>query len=328
MLIDKEAESPAFAKGKPPDEDMTEVLEWCRARLPLPPGHEWVLISATRKFGKTLFEIEDRGPDGSMRVIGKIGREERMRVTFEALTSLWNAGFCPPAEFTVTKPVAFLPERHLLLQEKAPGVELFAKFRAQAPDAAEATGKAAEWLARLHSATVPHQRWREPLELEKWISELSSVIPGSAARMERIGTAVRAELARRTPDIVPAHGDFHLLNIFIAEDGRVTAIDIDKFGGRDRAEEVGYSLCQTACICFHRLGSFEVSLPARRDFLRAYEAASGVTVPRKVAGAHMAATLLKNLHFDLYACKTGHIEIVDPWLQAAEHCLHGDLDIT
>jgi hypothetical protein len=327
-VVDRNAANPAFADGRPPAEDVHEVIEWTRQHLGLGPDRTWKLISARRKFGKTLFEVEEDGAEGPFRMIAKIGREERMRNTWHALQTLWNAGFCPPAEFTVTKPIAFFPERHLLFQEKAPGGELLSTFGKQAPDGLHATRRAAHWLATLHSSGLPCDPWRsDPNELRKWSSELGAVAPDFAARITAIADSARIVLEGHTPDIVPAHGDFHLLNIFIADTGRITAIDLDKFGGRDRAEEVGYALCQTACICFHRLGSFEVSLPARLEFLAAYEGATRVAIARTAAGAHMAVALIKNLHFDLYACKTGRTELLDPWLSAAERCLRGVIDI-
>jgi hypothetical protein len=328
-LVDPRAANPAFADGRPPVEDVQEVIDWTRQRLRLGPDRPWKLISARRKFGKTLFEIEEHGPEGPFRMIAKIGREERMRNTWQALQTLWSAGFCPPAEFTVTKPVAFFPERHLLFQEKAPGSDLLSKIEKHAADGLLATRRAAHWLADLHSSALPCERWQaDPAELSKWSSELGSIAPAAAVRIVAIADAARTGLRGHTPDIVPAHGDFHLLNIFIADNGRITAIDLDKFGGRDRAEEVGYALCQTACICFHRVGSFEVSLAARVEFLRAYEEVTGTVINRNAAGAQFAATLIKNLHFDLYACKTGRTELLEPWLSAAERCLRGDIDIS
>jgi hypothetical protein len=327
-VIDREAANPAFADGRPPTEDIQEVLEWARQRLGLGTDRPWKLISARRKFGKTLFEVEEQGAEGPLRLIAKIGREERMRNTWRALETLWSAGFRPPAEFTVTKPVAFFPERHLLFQEKAPGVELLSKFKHSAPDGLQAIARAAHWLATLHSSRLACERWHaDATQLDKWSSELGAIVPEAARRIGAIATGAGAVLAAAPSEIVPAHGDFHMLNMFIAEEGRITAIDLDKFGGRERAEEVGYALCQTACICFHRLGCFEASLPARTEFLRAYEAATGVAIDRRRAGAHMAATLIKNLHFDLYACKTGRTELLEPWLSAAERCLEGDIDI-
>jgi hypothetical protein len=40
----------------------------------------------------------------------------------------------------------------------------------------------------------------------------------------------------------------------------------------------------------------------------------------------MALTLIKNLHFDLFAYKSGRLHILPEWLDAAERCIRGDIE--
>lgn len=325
MILDESAIDPSFSEGRVPDQ-VDQMVERIRTEMKVGPEREWTVVSARRKFGKELVEIEESGPDGVFRMIAKTGKAHRIRLNYEALHALWAIGFQPPERLTVPEPIAYFPERALLVQEKAPGVDLLEKIREDG-DAEQASKSAAEWLAALHNCRVRYDPWEENDGFESKASELASISsPAESKQIGRIAQRVIATLRLTPPEMVPCHGDFHLLNIFLAPD-RVTAIDLDKFGGRDRAEEVGYALCQMACICYHRLDNFNSSLNARRAFLAAYEPASGTTFDRRRLGAYMARTFLTNLHFELYACKTGRIELLAPWLDMADECLLGRVEI-
>jgi aminoglycoside phosphotransferase len=326
MILDAAAPNPAFPDGRLPGEDLIAVMEWARARLGLDASRPWKLISARSKLSKTLFEIEEERPSGAVRLIAKISSDERTRVTFEALRSLWNAGFCPPSRYTVVEPLAWFEERHLVILERAPGVELVEKVQARDAAVPDLIRETATWLLRLHAAPVPVEPWAEKsLRLDQWTD--AGIAPDHSDRIRRIAQQAEAEIGGHRDSLVPCHGDFHLLNMFVADSGRLTGIDVDKFGGRERAEEVGYFLAQTASIGFHRLGSFAETTDIRDLFLRSYEDGAAVLLDRRRMGAHMAATLIKNLHFDLFTYHSGRLHILDPWLDAAARCLDGDLTL-
>ena len=311
-----------------PGYDLDEIIAAARAELNLGPDRPWKIIAAKRKLGKLLFEVQEEGADGPIRMIGKVSREERTRVTHEALHKLWAAGFRPPAEFTVVKPILYLPSQSLIIQERAPGAEVMERIERQQPEALDLVDKSAVWLTKLHSAPIEFTvSESDTLRLAGWSADLQAAAPEHARRIEQIASATLAKRQARTPsgEPVPSHGDYHPMNIFFAETGRMTVIDIDKFGGRERSEEVAYFLAQTASICFHRLGGFESSVELRRRFRQAYEEASGVSLDSSDMGAFMAGTILKNLHFDLITYKTGRVEIIDEWMDAAESCLNGDI---
>ena len=106
------------------------------------------------------------------------------------------------------------------------------------------------------------------------------------------------------------------MNVFIS-DSAITAIDIDKFSQREPEADVGYFLMQTAAFDFFENGSFDFTEPARRRFLQAYENETGWTVRQDRTAFHMAASFLKNLHFEVVLLKTGNTEYVEPWLWGA-----------
>lgn len=323
MILDHYASDPVFTTGPLPAVDLDEMVEWTRGQLGLGPDRPWKLVSARRKLGKPLFEVEDETGE---RIIGKVARPSRGETLFKALHMLWDAGFRPPHEFTVVRPIAWFPERDLLLQERAPGLELMHKITQQSADADESTRRTAQWLAALHRCEgLDAQRWHEsPDRWIDWSTQLQQKAPWAAERIAALERACREFLASRgDDDLVPCHGDFHPMNMFIADDGRLTAIDIDKFGVRERVDEVGYCLGQTAFMCYMRMNTIEGTRDLRRLFLDEYERASGTSLNHQALGGFMAATVIKNLHFTLVAYQERTAEMVDPWLDAANHWLAG-----
>jgi hypothetical protein len=92
MLYDPSAKDVLFADGKPPKDDVHELLAWARQQLGFNGTRSWRLLAAQKKFGKTLFEIEESTPSGTRRLIGKRGKTERADTLHAALQSLWGAG--------------------------------------------------------------------------------------------------------------------------------------------------------------------------------------------------------------------------------------------
>jgi aminoglycoside phosphotransferase (APT) family kinase protein len=317
MILDPHAANPAFAGGQMPAVDLEETIAWVRDRLAA--TEPWTLISARRKLGKALFEVEE----GGRRMIGILSNSDRAATAYRALHTLWEAGMRPPATHTVVRPVAHLVERNLLLLEKSEGRLLWDCIREDRESALENTERAAQWLATLHGLSVDAPAWPEDrARLDKWTSELMNALPGEAIRIERMRAAMAEEIGAPAGDLVPSHGDYQPHNIFIAEDGRVTVIDADKFGRRERAFDVAYFLAQTGAMGYQSRPSFAWTLPHRQRFFDAYQAYAGVELPLERIGVYMAATLLQSLHYELSVYKTGRIEIAGTFLSLAEGCLY------
>jgi aminoglycoside phosphotransferase len=327
MILDQTAVNPTFTEGRVPDQ-VDALVEWLRGEMKVEADREWTIVSARRKFGKELVEIEEQRPEGPFRMIVKVGKPHRIKLNYEALELLWNAGFHPPAKFTVPQPIAYFPERDLLVQEKAPGEDLLTRML-KGDEVEEAAALAAEWLARVHDSGVPIEQWKvlgpPPSQLAE---ELASILKPEVGReVVALYREAEAYVKSQEPELVPAHGDYHPHNVLLCKKGRVTGIDVDKFGTRDRTEEVAYALAQIACIGYQRAKGFETSRLCRQAFLGGYERASGRSLDRSRIGATMALTILSNLHFDLYAFKTGKTELVEPWLHNAASCLEGNLQL-
>jgi aminoglycoside phosphotransferase (APT) family kinase protein len=317
MLYDLTVSDACFAEGHAP-QDIDEVFGWARHRLG-PAARSWRLISARRKLGRTLFEIEEETPSGPRRLIGKLGHPEREATLYRTLAALRDAGFRPPAKFTVPEPVAYLAERGFVLQEKAPGNSAGGAVAAGG-EAAESTAMdCARWLARLHGCPVAaKQDTIDEQAVSHWALELQAVEPSEARRIEKIIQAVLHRSVERIIKILPSHGDFHPGNIFIAGSERVTGIDIDKFAHREPEADIGWFLMQTAAFGFFERGSFECTAAARRAFLDSYELQARTPIRADRAALYMALAFLKNLHFELVLLNTGRKQFAEPWLWAAE----------
>lgn len=317
-----------FVAGRPPKGNLMEVLERIQEKRGCPAG-EWRLISARRKMGRTLFEIEERSGRKLRRIVGKICRHERAEVLYRALRGLWMAGWKPPELYTVSQPLAFHPEKHLILQEKAPGRPALDAIVA-GEQKAEAAGEAcARWLVRLQSTRVPAPSAGESPEAAGPRSRaLQAILPSESSRIGRVQARIEEILSNPPTARVLSHGDFHGLNILIHGDKRVTGIDLDKFSEKEPEADPAYFLAETAAQGFLQRGCFGCTQAARSAFLQTYTANRGVSFHRARAGAWMALTFLQHLHFELILLKTGHTGYAVPWIQAAETAaFDGNLDL-
>src|SRR5688572_15011961 len=146
MSIDLHGADPVF-RGTRPGAGVDELVEWTRLQLGIGPDRPWRVMNSRQKIGKTLFEVDENGK----RLIGKVSQSERAAGTFEKLSLLWKAGMRPPSKCIVSEPLAWLPERKLLLQSKADGVQFIDLIRERSPRALQGAAQAGQWLHALQS---------------------------------------------------------------------------------------------------------------------------------------------------------------------------------
>ena len=197
----------------------------------------------------------------------------------------------PPSRFTVPEPVAWFPEKNLLIQEKAPGASIVDAMQQQSGETGFARD-AALWLRELSTLKLNFPRAGLDFEdSEKRSRDLSDA--SGNARVIDLWRDANLMLAREPGDLCPSHGDFHPMNVFVSRD-RVTAIDLDTLASRDRETDIGYFLAQTAIFGVHLFGSFGETSNLRNEFLRHCG-----PLDRHRVVAHMAAAILQSLHYDL-----------------------------
>lgn len=279
----------------------------------------WRLISARRKMGRTLFEIEERSGGKIVRVVGKICKHEKAEILYHALRGLWIAGMRPPDRYTVSRPVGFYPEKHLILQERAPGQPALEAILAGQEQAEFAGEGCARWLVHLQKTKIAApQGGGHPQAAALRSHALQAVLPQESSRIGRIQARIDSILSTPPATSVLSHGDFHGMNVLLHGERRLTGIDFDKFSKREPEADPAYFLAETAAQGFLRRRSFACTEPARLAFLRTYIEHCGGSFQRSRAGAWMAVTFLQHLHFELVLLKTQHTEYATPWIQAAE----------
>jgi hypothetical protein len=269
-------------------------------------------VSIRSKLTKTFFEVEEDG----RRLIGKVSKSPRARRTYETLKLLWDAGMRPPSHSTVTQPVAWFPEHGLLVQAKAEGDMLLDLIQVHSLRAKEGVVAAGRWLTQLQNTDVPLEQAPDYSSVvERCRRELGDALPGCR---DRIGVAAEALLPHlsQTCALVPSHGDFHPMNVFLDSAGRLTAIDFDTFGGREPALDVAYFEAQLAIMGYLVFGS----LDATRE-LRALFRENAPPVPNDRIDIHTKVTFLRTLHYDLCILKLKDTSKVDPFLDVVEHGL-------
>ncbi len=155
--------------------------------------------------------------------------------------------------FSVGRPVAYLEDPRILIQEETPGVTLRDVLLAD-EDADRAVRRSAEALAALHLADVEpprlHPLASEIRALERTGKLLRWACPHLANEIEDVLIAVISGLEDIPP--APTHRDLKLDHILL-DNGRVGFVDLDGFAGAD-------PLLDTANVLAH-LGGMPLLFP-------------------------------------------------------------------
>lgn len=281
-----------------------EALQFAQEQL----GGDWTIVSSRSKMRKSLFEAEFNG----RRVIGKISPSQRAHTAYSSLKKLWTAGFCPPARCTVPEPIAWFPERNLLIQEKAPGLSIVDVMQHKSCDTGFARD-AASWLKAVWDLQVDAAQAKLDFEdIAQRGRDVSTALGDT--RAEELSQAAARLLSANGTDLHPSHGDFHPMNVFVSAE-RVTAIDLDTFALREREVDVAYFLAQTAIFGIHLHNSFAATHQLRTEFARECG-----DLDRQRVVAYMAWALLQSLHYDLCILRIEN-ESADLMLAAADRLL-------
>lgn len=319
MPVDLYASDPTFNKqGRRPAANVEVYVDLAREALKLDESKPWRVVSSRTKLAKTFFEIEEDGIAGPRRMIGKVSKSAGTSDAHRSLKLLWDAGMRPPSEHTVVEPLLYHPESGLLLQERAPGLQLIERIRRSEADYEDAR-RTAQWLVALQSMTLELEPVLVKTTAERYRIELMELLPEHATRISDLFSAAAA-----SPDdshtSVPSHGDFHPMNVYLSPD-RITAIDLDTLGARPAYVDVAYFLAQTAIMGYLALDGFEQTATFRADFLEAYRKISPIPLDEPASARYIAFSLLRSLHYDFCILHSDPHQLVNPFLSAAESCI-------
>jgi len=207
-------------------------------------------------------------------VVGKVYASDGFGV-YQAMKRISEAGFGPDAEFSIPQPLAFLPDLHLLLQEKVRGRTAEELFLTDDPRCRVLTAeRCARWLARFQALapkTGPVFDMNEYLaSLERWsrrIAELGEPLAGKANRLfER--------LERAASDLAPietcaGHGSYCHTQIILAND-RIVTFDWDGYDVADPSRDVARFIVALERLALGRFGSTRALDSAAEAFRKTY----------------------------------------------------------
>ncbi|HVS40760.1 MAG TPA: phosphotransferase [Candidatus Dormibacteraeota bacterium] len=228
------------------------------------PGHAGLRIAACRprvmRYARgsrctIRYELEHaRGAAGGDRrdvVVAKTYRGDKGAKTFQGMRALWNSELSRSPAVAIAEPLAYLPERRVLVQgpvaEDQTLKELICSSLRQGTPAAmsavnQYVARAAEGLAALHGCGVTHGG---TVTLEAEIAEVRTVIdrlarlvpdvPGVAAPL--LARVVRLAAEHPADAVRPSHGTFRPAQVLLHQ-GRVGFIDFDDFGQAEPALDV------------------------------------------------------------------------------------------
>lgn len=182
-----------------------------------------------RHRSRSTFEITVRTAAGSEALIGKAYASDRADV-YRAMEAIRRRGFGPKNEVSIPQPLGYVPELHLLLQEKVHGPRVKEVFLTGGEhDRIEGAERCAHWLARFQAvgpSTGPVHRVNEVLDsLDRWSRPLAAsggALADKATRLQRRLEAAAREL--RSTRLCAGHGHYTCGQVLLAE-GRTVAVD-------------------------------------------------------------------------------------------------------
>jgi aminoglycoside phosphotransferase (APT) family kinase protein len=228
-------------------------------------------------FGRRCtLEIGWRGESGWHYLIGKLYREDRPDI-LAAMERIQQAGFGPQDEFSIPRPLAYLPSLRLFLQEKVEGRVAKEIFKTgDERDRAVAAERCALWLAKFHAfgpKTGPifdlARCLSEVRERRRRIAKLGGRFASKAGRLfkwlEEVGAALRPVEMRA------GHASYGPAQLILAE-GRTVTFDWDGYDVADPARDVARFLAALRRLAVGRLRSIRALDGAAEVFLKTYRA--------------------------------------------------------
>jgi len=257
-------------------------------------------------------------------VLVKIYGADRGQNGYDALRKLWCADFRSPGRFRVPQPHGYSAELGALVQENVSGILWADYLRGEAAPLRRASALAADWLVRLQQTAVAADVRAVEEELSnvrRFVDELTQAYPSNSSQLLSLAEQLATKLQAETFPLVPSHGDFHPKNLLL-RDGAATGVDLDTFGLREAAFDVGYAIGQLLIMSYFRLGDLSRGAQAADALWQRYHEGGQASWHR--VAAHVARTLLQSLHYELCTLNNGRVELLTLWPDLAESWLGSD----
>jgi hypothetical protein len=274
-----------------------------------------------------LILLNERSPrTSSVELVGKRyadGAEGEK--AYWMMQQLWKGGFGEGSRFKIPKPLCYLADFKLLIQERAHGT-LLPKYLGRGDDTALARTKmVARWLAKLHQLdAIPEgiDAYKDDeSSINNFAYQLGQRYPHMASQLEELAYYICERIPYpKDLALTMVHGDFHPENIFVTQD-KVTVIDFDNFCRSDPARDLGYIIAQMRAMAYFSTGLLQAADREIRAFLHVYLAATMPqeveTLPGRIA-AFAARTCLANMYYIACVLQKEHREALSMLLMEME----------
>jgi hypothetical protein len=236
---------------------------------------------------RCTFAIAYEAETGAASVVGKVYAADRPDV-YAAMTAIERAGFGPEEELSIPRPLAYVPELRLLLQEKVDGLRAKLVFSNRiAADRREASARAARWLAKFHStaprAAVSTGLAEQLSAVERWSSTIARLGEPFATGARLLAhQLVDAAAATRTECVCAGHGSYNCHQIILTENRTVT-FDWDNHDVADPCRDVARFIVALQRLAVKYHGSIAALDGAIAVFLTTYQANSPYDVATNLA---------------------------------------------
>ena len=240
--------------------------------------------------------------DGHHEVVGKVYAEDRADV-YRAMEEISRAGFGPEKEFSIPQPLAYVPELHLLLQEKVTGqsvTEIFIKGGER--ECVAAAERCARWLAHFHlqgpRSGAPFILSRELME--RWARRLAKRAGSQARPLADKAKLLVERLVRTAPEhteMCAGHGGYYHSQI-ISTQTRTVTFDWDNHCVADPSRDVARFIFTLQQLALQSLSSLKALDAAGKAFCNTYAATSGFEVAKHIP-FYKAAHCLKHARYHL-----------------------------
>lgn len=180
-------------------------------------------------------------PNAPTRVFGKVQPGTRGLRTFKVVQGLWEASARYPGMLSLPRPLGFVDEMGLLLEEGIKGRPVTGK-RTSA-EFALAANAAAEALAVIHESGVETdeeiQIERELARLDRVAEQFSYVLPAGHFLLNDLLAHMRDRVRKTVEEeVLATHGDMKY-DQFVYHNERFTLLDFDYFAAAETSYDLG-----------------------------------------------------------------------------------------
>ena len=236
--------------------------------------HDWeTKIIQLDGSGAATLEIKLHGVT---QVFAKIFPDDEGPEIYGKLQDFRSAGFGDGEFYQTVEPVAFIPDRDLLICRPAPGTAVADYIASDQEKLVEGCKHSGAWLAKLHCS--PLRTWTprslltssELLPLSRRLAKMLCRRPQHLSLVLELIDDLETLAADTVEGIfVQSHGQYRPIHVFV-EDSKVTVIDLDRSRPRDPAFDLAEFLHRTRMTTFWRTDSVDGADAPTRAFLAAY----------------------------------------------------------